>query len=324
VNLSLITDDWRLKLMALGLAVLMLGAVAFLQNPPTTGNLTILVAYNTSTSQILLSPPIKINVTYSGLADVIKNVNASNTFATVDASHAQPGAAIRLPVRVTTIPNVTVQNPAPIVVTIDTFQTKELPVQVNARAAPGWTLGKHDAVCPGGQPSPCVVKFTGPASWETNLTASITIPGLLNATSTSSSNWPVQLQNSNGPLDLTTCHTQPCASLDVSSVGVFLEASPGSTSNTVALVIGAPTHKPAPGYRVTDVSIAPNTVVITGDAARLGPIRNITLPSVDLTGKTSNSSFQVQIPYPDGTSGTVATATVRYSISPDPAVSPSP
>ena len=38
---GLITDDWRIKLLALGLAVLMLGAVAFSQNPPTTGNLTV-------------------------------------------------------------------------------------------------------------------------------------------------------------------------------------------------------------------------------------------------------------------------------------------
>ena len=34
--MNLITDDWRLKLLAVGLALLMLGAVAFSQNPPTT------------------------------------------------------------------------------------------------------------------------------------------------------------------------------------------------------------------------------------------------------------------------------------------------
>ena len=34
MNLNLITEDWRLKLLAFGLAVLMLGAVAFSQNPP--------------------------------------------------------------------------------------------------------------------------------------------------------------------------------------------------------------------------------------------------------------------------------------------------
>ncbi len=39
--MNLITDDWRLKLLAVGLAVLMLGAVAFAQNPPTTKSFTV-------------------------------------------------------------------------------------------------------------------------------------------------------------------------------------------------------------------------------------------------------------------------------------------
>jgi len=321
---NLIVDDWRLRLLAIGLAALMLGAVAFSQNPPTTGSLAVQVSYTLPPNLVLLNPPSKTTINYSGLADAIKNVNTTNTVAFVDATQAQPGSIARLAVRVTTIGNVTVQTPAPIVVNVDTLQSKELPVQVVARAAPGWSLGKHDAICPGGQPNPCVVHFLGPASWETNLTASVTIPGVLAATNSESSNWPIQLQNSNGAVDLTTCRTQPCASLDVNSVGVRLEASPGSTSSTVALVIGPPTHKPAAGYRVTDVEITPGSVVITGDAVTLGRIRNITLPSVDLTGKTSDYTAQVQIAYPAGTEGPIGSAAVKYSISRDPSVSPSP
>jgi hypothetical protein len=321
---NLITDDWRLKLLAVGLAILMLGAVAFSQNPPTTGSLLVDLHYTTPPNLILINPPLKTNITYSGLADVIKNVNATNTFATVDATRASPGTAVTLTVKVTTITGVSVQNLPPIVVNVDTRKSVDLAVQVSARAAPGWSLGKHDAICPGPQPTPCVVHFLGPVSWETNLIASVNIPGLLSASVSDSSNWPVQLQNSNGFLDLNTCHTQPCASLDVTSVGVHLEASPGSTSSTVALVIAPPTHKPATGYYVTDVTMTPITVVINGDAAALGRIRNIVLPAVDLSGKTSDATFQVQIPYPDGTSGAVATATVKYSISRDPNASPPP
>ena len=103
-----------------------------------------------------------------------------------------------------------------------------------------------------------------------------------------------------------------------------MEASPGSTSSTVALVIGQPSHKAAAGYRITDITISPNTVVISGDAATLGRIRNIVLLSVDLSGRTSDTTFQLQIPYPEGTSGPASTATVKYSISPDPSVSPPP
>jgi YbbR domain-containing protein len=320
--MSLITEDWRLKLMATGLAVLMLGAVAFYQNPPTTGSLTIPVNYRATPDQVLINPPLKINITYTGLADAIKNVNTNNTTASVDASNAQPGTTVRVPVRVTTIPNVTVQSVPPILVGVDTLQTKDLTVTVAAKEAPGWVVVRKEAICPGSQPTPCVVHFTGPASWANNLAAFVTVTSLVSATSIKTPNLPIQLQNKYGPLDLTTCRTQPCASLDISNVGVRLEASRGSTSNTVALVIAPPSHKPAPGYRITDVSISPNTVVISGEASVLARIRFINLAPVDLSGKSSDATFDVQITYPDGTSGLtgVNTATVRYSISADPNV----
>jgi len=133
---SLVTNEWRLKLLALGLGVLMLGAVAFSQNPPTTGNLTLPLSYTVPPNIILINPPTKTNVTYSGLADVIKNVNPSNLFASVDATRALPGAAVRLNIAAkSTDQRVQVQNPPPIVVQVDTRQVRELTVQVLGRRA---------------------------------------------------------------------------------------------------------------------------------------------------------------------------------------------
>jgi len=133
--MNLITDDWRLKLLAVGLAVLMLGAVAFSQNPPTVGSLKVPVHYTTPPNLILVNPPTSITVSYSGLAETIKNVNTDNTFATVDATHANPGAAVTLAVKVTTISGVSVQNVPPIVVNVDTLKSKDLAVQVTAHTA---------------------------------------------------------------------------------------------------------------------------------------------------------------------------------------------
>jgi YbbR domain-containing protein len=92
----------------------------------------------------------------------------------------------------------------------------------------------------------------------------------------------------------------------------------------VALVDAPPSHGPPPGYHVTAVTVSPITVLITGDPGVLGRIQRITLTAVDLSSYTSDATFTIAIPYPDGTAGTVANATVRYSISPNPAVSPSP
>jgi hypothetical protein len=322
VSWRLVTDDWRLKLLALGLAVLMLGAVAFSQNPPTAGSLMVKVVYTPGPNIILINPPTKLPVSYSGLANVIRNVNSSNTLALVDARQAHAGSAVRLNVTASSIPGVIVQNPPPIVVDIDTLQVKDLTPVVNVRPAPGWAVTKAFAECPG---VPCSVHFTGPASWENNLTASVTVPGQINFTGPAEvPNLLVQLANGGGAVDL-TCRTIPCATLDTTSVAVHIEAAAGSTVTRVPLVDAPPSHGPANGYRITAITISPNTVVITGDPVTLGKVHNIVLPAIDLSGRTSDYTVQVTIPYDQfNVTGQVATATIKYSISPNPNVSPSP
>lgn len=321
----IITDDWRLKLLAVGLAVLMLGAVAFSQNPPTTGSQTIQLGYvNVPGNLIVLNPPSSVPVTYTGTADEIQKAKNCSCFtATVDVSHARPGANVQLDIAAkSTIADLNVQNPFPITVTIDTYvQGKDLPVQVSAHAAAGWSITKTAAACPN---TPCVVHFSGPASWLKNMSATVTYPSAVNLGSIDSPNQPVQLTNTNGLVDLTTCRTDPCAALDTLTASIHIEAVQGSNSSTVALLDSPPSHPPANGYRITAITITPNIVTITGDPTTIGRVRNITLPAIDLTGRTSDATFPIPIPYPDGVSGSVSTAVIKYSISPNPAVSPTP
>ena len=84
--MNLILEDWRLKLLALALAVLMLGAVAFSQNPPTNGSLRVNLNYTMPPNLILINPPVTTTVSYSGLADVIDKVSAFNLTAFVDVT----------------------------------------------------------------------------------------------------------------------------------------------------------------------------------------------------------------------------------------------
>jgi hypothetical protein len=208
MNWGLVTEDWRIKLLALGLAVLMLGAVAFSQNPPTTKSLTISLTYTVPPNIILINPPTKTNVIYSGLADVIANVNDHNLTASVDATHALPGASVNLNVvaRSSDPVHVQVQNPPPIAVQIDTMQSKELPVQVIAHGAPGWSIDptKTLATCPGAaSPNPCAVHYNGPVSWENGLRAVVTLRDAVSVSTLNLNNQPSQLSNANGSLDST-------------------------------------------------------------------------------------------------------------------------
>ena len=329
--LSWITNEWRLKLLSLGLAVLVLGAVAFSQNPPTTRPITVPLSYTVPPNIVLINPPAKTTVTISGLADVIQRADSSNVIATVDATRALPGSAVKLNIQARSLTPLSIgipQQPAPIAVNVDTYQTVTLPVQVNARAAPGWNIDSSKTVAscttasvPANR-NPCKVVFSGPVSWETNLRAVAILQG--NALGVQDAlNQSVTLLNANGQLDLAE-RTVPATAVDVTAVDIHTEAVQGTTSAPVALVDSPPSNPPPQGYRVTAVSITPLIVTMTGDPSVIQRVRTIVLPPVDLSGSTADATFQVAIPYPSGVSGSVANATVKYSISKNPNIPPSP
>ena len=226
---------------------------------------------------------------------------------------------MKLNVTVTTTANVTIQSPPPIVVHIDTLQAKDLPVQVVAHPAPGWVVSKTTS-------NPDTVRFVGPTSWEQNLVAFVNYSSPVQSTANTQLNQPIQLQNSNGALSLEPCTTVPCASLDVTTATVTVNAQTGSSSNTVPLVAAAPSHPPPAGYQVIGVTVSPVTVIVTGDPTTLGKVQRIILPAVDLSSSTATVTFKVNIPFPDGVSsvGSVTTATIIYTIQKNPNVTPSP
>ena len=322
--MSLITDDWRLKLLAVGLAVLMLGAVAFSQNPPTTKTFTVPISYQVGPNLVLINPPTTTTVTVRGLADLITPMKPESIVAVVDATKANPGPDVELNVVAKSlVSGVTpVQNPPPFAVNIDRLSTATLTVQVVDHAAAGWEVTKADALCP---TTPCVVHFSGPASWEVNLKAVAVFPNPISNSSYDVLTWPVTLQQGNTTLDPSRfLETVPLSKLDTLSVSLHIEARTGTTSRSVALVDSAPIHPPPAGYHVTGVVIAPVTVVLTGPADKLALVQNLPLPPVDLSSATTNATFSVQIPFPAGMSGSVAVAKITYLISANPNASPSP
>ena len=324
--MSLITEDWRLKLLALGLAVLMLGAVAFSQNPPKQVVLRdVNIGYTVGPDIIVIDPPTKTNVTVTGLADALTTVNSRNVAASFDLSKTAPGPNVHVNLNVRSlIPNVNVVLPAvPYVLNIDRLVNKDLPVQVRPpRITQGWSLSKIQAECPPPTPTPCVTTFSGPATWADGLTAKVDLPGTVEQNSRDYPSIQVQLIQANGQaLDLTK-QTQPLVRYDPSTVTIHYEAKPGTTLRQVVLVDAPPTQRPPPGYRITNVTVDPVTVVISGPPEVLAKITTITLPAVDLSGSTSTKTFQVSITYPDPAVVGPQLARVTYTITPNPNASP--
>jgi len=320
---NLITDDWKLKLLALGLAVLMLGAVAFSQNPPKQVVLRgVSIDYTVGPDIVVISPPTKTDVTVTGLADALLTVSTSSVAASFDLTKTAPGSNVQVDLKVRSLlTGVQVQNPSvPFALNVDRLTKISLPVQVRTqRVVPGWQVTKQIALCPN---SPCSVAFTGPSTWETNLTAYADFTNPIQQNSYDLLSQPVLLVQNGQALDLTR-RTEPALGLDPSSVQIHIEAKTGTTSRQVVLIDAPPIHPPATGYRVTTVTVDPVTVVLSGTPDVLAKITTITLTGVDLSGATSDKTFQVTIPLPADVTSSVSVAKVTYSISANPNASPS-
>lgn len=325
--MSWIADDWRLKLLAVGLAVLMLGAVAFSQNPPTSKTFpNVAINYNVPAGLMLINPPDTTKVTVSGLADTISTVTQTSVVATADLTKASPGASVNVNVVVRSlVDGVTVKDPVvPVALNIDQRAAVKLTVTVRTpRVTPGWQVTNAEARCP---TAPCSVTFDGPVSLESNLKAYADFASPVENSTYDVLTQPVVLERNGAPLVLTklTATTLPPANLDINAVAIHIDAKTGTTSRQVVLVDSQPSNPPPNCYRVTAVSIDPVTVILTGSPDALGTITTIALPGVDLSHSTSSTTFQITIPYPDGVGGSAAKARVTYSISQNPNCSSPP
>jgi len=324
---SWITDDWRLKLLALGLAVLMLGAVAFSQNPPTSITMKVGINYSVPSGLILINPPKQTTVTVSGLADLVSAANFGNTVATADVSKAaSTGPSVKVNLVGKSVINGLSVQATPISLNIDTRSVVQLAViaRFPRGAAQGWQITKQEAQC-AGPPPPCTVTFDGPASWQENLKAYADYPVPVAGSPNELPSVPVVWEQNGTPIDL-TIYTVPKVGLNINTVTIHVEARSGTTSRQVTLIDAPPSNPPPTCYRVTNIAIDPSTIVLSGPSDAVPNITTITLPAVDLSQHTSDFTFRISIPpLPTGVTGTAATARVTYSISKNPnCASPSP
>lgn len=320
-----VTESWRLKLLAVGLSVLMLGAVAFAQNPPTFRTLTASIQYTIPDNLIVINGPTRTTVRVTGLADAIQSMNPSSLTATFDLSKASPGPAVRVNLSVKSLVGaVSPQNPSvPFVLNIEQRKTIALTVQVRyPRVAPGWVVTKAGAACPN---TPCVVNFDGPASWETKLIAYADFTAPVQSDKTDAPNISVTLEQNGTALDVSNfLRTTPNSSLSPAAAEVQITAKTSSTSKQVVLIDSPPTHGPPSGYRVTAITITPIAVLISGRADVLAKIAAVAVPAVDLSKSTSDVTFRIAVSYPAGVSGPPQTVRLTYSISANPNAQASP
>ena len=91
-----VVSHWRLKLLALVLAIGLLGAVAFSENPPEYVTVSEKVEYvfppdNPSSNLVLTNPKTSVDVQAFGLRDAIDKYGSNAAGVSVDLTNAHPG-----------------------------------------------------------------------------------------------------------------------------------------------------------------------------------------------------------------------------------------
>src|SRR4029077_10010205 len=102
-EMNWVTEGWRLKLLAIGLSALMLGAGAFAQNPPGFRNVHVPTQYTIPPNLVVLNAPTKTTVKVTGLADLLQTVSATSILATFDLTKVTTPGNVKVNLAVTSL-----------------------------------------------------------------------------------------------------------------------------------------------------------------------------------------------------------------------------
>lgn len=335
-----LVSNWRLKLLALALAVALLTAVAFSENPVTLATVQAKIRWTGQRDGIVLvQPPAKLPVTLVGLAAAIKSVGDQSITIRADVSKVDRAGTFTVPLSTSVlVSGVTVQTAQnSLLVNADVLSSKELPVDVQVNhLAPGLALTSKSAQCGNG---PCKITVTGPGKIvNANLTASVIIQDPVTV-STTFPGEPITLTANGKPYDLIKADAGdvPLPTMTSTTATAIVAVARGNGSRPVALRPTV-TGRPACGYAITQLNISPGNG-IANVSGSLDAIQNVadSLPigNVDVSGATGNVVSNQAVQAPTGVTPDPAQVTVTVVISrqfdctaptptPTPVPSPSP
>ncbi len=293
--LGWIVTNWRLKLLALVLAIGLLGGVAFSENPPTFGTVPVKVNYNLSqsTDVVVVNPTTIVDVPVAGFRNDVLRYQQTTAGVTIDLTRARPGrnqvyvARPRLDV-----PGLTFrQSTIPISLDIQALVTHSLDIEVRTKnKAPGIAVvaDRTYATC-GNANDRCQVSVTGPASVVDSLKAYVDYDVPITSASTGSSpNQPIKFEENGRPIDLNrTPQTIPQIRWTPEVVTVLVTTRSGSQMKTVPVswrVVGTQ----ACGYQIAAVDVQPSQVMISGPVDTVSKMTSVTIDPISVSGLTAS------------------------------------
>ena len=261
---------------------------------------------------VLVGDVPSVTVTATGTADNLKlfdyrTLHVTGNFSNVKVGHDNVPIAVNNP-----DPNVTIDAPSSVGVTVDELGSTTQTVSIDrVHALPAGVHEQTSATTV----TPTSVKVEGPKGKLTGIQAVVQVDLVEAAAGGINRPFNVVILDTNKKLVPQMTVTPPQV-----TVKMVIQADAVTEPRPVGWTL---TGQPAAGYRVTNVTIAPLEVQATGLQSTLNNLLLATDP-VDIGGAKSDVVRTVTIRPPAGVEVAQKTATVHVFISPAPGVSPSP
>jgi YbbR domain-containing protein len=300
--LARVTHNWPLKLAAIGLATLMYGGLVLSESTQTfNGDIPVVPRGQPADTFLLTPPPPVTIIRYFAPAGV--PVSSSSFEASVDLSSVDPQAgSVSVRIEVDS-PDSRIRvlgyEPQFMSVQLDPLGRKTVPVQVERGAVPaGLDLGDTTV-------DPATVVVSGPQS------AVRQVVGV---------RADVEIQPSGIDVD------QDVQLVPIDGLGNAvrtIDVTPSTARVTIPVFSDRQTRSlpvnpilsgvPAAGFEVASVTVAPQVVLVEGDADQLAELVNVDTSSIPLTGVSRDLTVGTTLNLPTGIAA-VGDGAIRVSI----------
>ena len=297
-----IVNNLRLKLLSAVLAVGLVGAVAFSQNPPVFDTAAVLVQFaNLPDDLVVIDPPTTIDVPVAGLRDAVTKYKNTAAGVTINLANAKPGPNQVFAVTPKIdVPGVTVRaRVGPIRLTLEPQDTRQMDIEVRTpKASPGIEVipEKTYATC-GNSNDRCQVSVTAARSILNTLKAYVDYDVTLTTASyLISPNEPVKFDASGHPINLSKdVRSVPPVTFTPPNVTVQVGTRGGTLTRTVGIGVRT-TGTQACGYAITRSDVQPSPfVTVTGPVDQVSRLTTLPIDPIDIGGLTGTTTVDRRV-----------------------------
>lgn len=289
--------NWWPKLICLGIAIILWVFIMNDQNPLVEGRYALQVeTQHGDPALVAMQVPSVVHVKLRMPRNTMLHTRESDMKAIVDLSDLAAGEYEKIPVHLV-IPNgaeILEQDPKTFTLRLEhlSIRTLKLVPQAVGEAKHGWQA-KDIKLTPG------EVTISGPHSAVEKVATAVVPIELKGHEGPFEDLVPIQLRDAAGNA-VTDVHAAP------DNVRVHVELTPDRQLKEVPLAVKI-VGKPAPGYRVTDVTLNPTKVTLSGKLDN-NDLSEWSVGEISVEGADRDITTQIAVPYPengDATPGVV-------------------